>query len=361
MSNAILFIPDISGYTQFITRTEINHQQHIITELLELLIDANDIGLELAEVEGDALFMYKVDPVPSPEELLNMVKTMFVKFHTHLRYYDKYRVCHCGACEGATGLNLKFVIHQGEVGFLQIKDLKPKPQGREVILAHRLLKNSVDSKEYLLTTRKVQDISPENMAATLITDQVSEGKEDFGLDDVGIVEYNYAELGQLKKLIGDPQVLKHGHTSSKPITVETIIEKPPLEVFEVLINFEHRAKWTKGVDRMEYDPKEINKSGSQHLCVINGQEIVFETIPGPDIPEVWSFGEKSKAPPIGELYVYFLIYPHGDQSLFKIEAHPKPGHLLGRLLLPLVRWKFKSIFNKMIHDVKEYAEGLDEI
>ena len=37
----LLFIPDISGFTQFITSTEISHSHHIITELINLIIDEN--------------------------------------------------------------------------------------------------------------------------------------------------------------------------------------------------------------------------------------------------------------------------------------------------------------------------------
>ena len=58
MSKSLLFIPDISGYTNFIQTTEVEHSQHVIAELLEILIDANDSGFELAEIEGDALFFY---------------------------------------------------------------------------------------------------------------------------------------------------------------------------------------------------------------------------------------------------------------------------------------------------------------
>ena len=58
---AILFIPDISGFTEFVHHTDINHSRHIISELLELLIDSNNMGLELAEIEGDALFLYKIE------------------------------------------------------------------------------------------------------------------------------------------------------------------------------------------------------------------------------------------------------------------------------------------------------------
>lgn len=60
MSNrGLLFIPDISGFTRFVTETEIGHSRIIIQELLEILINANGIGLEISEIEGDAILFYK--------------------------------------------------------------------------------------------------------------------------------------------------------------------------------------------------------------------------------------------------------------------------------------------------------------
>jgi len=39
--NALLFIPDISGFTQFISDRHIQHSDRIVAELLEILIESN--------------------------------------------------------------------------------------------------------------------------------------------------------------------------------------------------------------------------------------------------------------------------------------------------------------------------------
>ncbi len=59
VQGTLLFIPDISGFTQFVNETEIQDSQHIIEELLEAIIDANEIGLEISEIEGDAILFYR--------------------------------------------------------------------------------------------------------------------------------------------------------------------------------------------------------------------------------------------------------------------------------------------------------------
>ena len=84
MKNSLLFIPDISGFTKFVQSTEKEHSLHVISELFDILIDANTLKLELAEVEGDALFFYKNEDVPSREKLLSQIESMLTAFHSHL-------------------------------------------------------------------------------------------------------------------------------------------------------------------------------------------------------------------------------------------------------------------------------------
>ena len=61
---ALLFMPDISGFTQFVSETEVLHSQHIVQELLEIIIDSNHLNLQVSEIEGDAIFFYR--PVINP-------------------------------------------------------------------------------------------------------------------------------------------------------------------------------------------------------------------------------------------------------------------------------------------------------
>ena len=39
--SGLLFIPDISGFTDFVNETEVDHSRYIIQELLDTLINAN--------------------------------------------------------------------------------------------------------------------------------------------------------------------------------------------------------------------------------------------------------------------------------------------------------------------------------
>src|SRR5438034_2697872 len=154
--STLLFMPDISRFTKFVNETEISHSQHIVQELLEILIDSNHLNLEISEVEGDAIFFYKLGSKPGLQSLLQQVEEMFTRFHSHLKLYEHQRVCPCGACKNAADLSLKIIAHFGEVTGISVKD-HDKLFGKDVILIHRLLKNNLDKKEYVLFTDRLVD------------------------------------------------------------------------------------------------------------------------------------------------------------------------------------------------------------
>ena len=45
---ALLYIPDISGFTKFVTQTEIEHGSEIIAELIGVIIKSNISGFRVS-------------------------------------------------------------------------------------------------------------------------------------------------------------------------------------------------------------------------------------------------------------------------------------------------------------------------
>ncbi|MFO7446435.1 MAG: DUF2652 domain-containing protein [Ignavibacteriaceae bacterium] len=123
-NKGLLFIPDISGFTRFVNETEIGHSRLIIQELLEILINANNMGLEISEIEGDAILFYKYGDYPDMEELYKQVEKMFCEFNRHLLAYEHRRYCWCKACVSAINLRLKIITHYGEFTSYNVKNFK---------------------------------------------------------------------------------------------------------------------------------------------------------------------------------------------------------------------------------------------
>src|SRR5688572_11098099 len=113
-NKGLIFIPDISGFTRFVNEVEIEHSRLIIQELLEILVDANETGLEVSEIEGDAILFYKFGDPPPLETIYKQVEKMFCAFHQSLFAYEHNRYCHCRSCTAAINLTLKVITHYGE-------------------------------------------------------------------------------------------------------------------------------------------------------------------------------------------------------------------------------------------------------
>lgn len=267
----LLFIPDISGFTEFVNQTELTHSQHIIEELLEILIDANEIGLEVSEIEGDAILFYRKGAPPTAAELLAQVQRMFVRFHAYLKLYETHRICQCGACCTATNLSLKFIVHFGETGTNQIKK-HVKLFGKEVIVAHRLLKNTVPHNEYVLFTNQLVNSCSNwvdvKQAAWAEPEHSSEAY------DLGTVEFCYVTLKPLEAHVPEPKIEDYSlkGATKKLMGHECILEAPIDLAFDVISDLSIRHDWMPGLQDSDMLNSKITRNGSSHRCVIKRDE-----------------------------------------------------------------------------------------
>ena len=149
-----LVIADISGYTSFLARTELEHAHGIVAELTELVIARLGDPLRFVELEGDAVFAYApAAAFADAERLLDMIEGCYVAFQLRLEEMRRATTCTCSACALMGALDLKFVAHLGSF-ILQQTPNGLKPLGPDVILVHRLLKNGVGT---AFGTRRARD------------------------------------------------------------------------------------------------------------------------------------------------------------------------------------------------------------
>jgi len=159
IQRALLLIADIGGYTRFMSvhRVSLAHAQDVVGQLLESVIDAAVPAFKVAKLEGDAVFLYAELPAHSSEklrELADRVRHMRAAFALRRLHLGREQLCNCDACVKVDDLNLKFVSHVGEVATQRVKKFN-ELAGMDVIIVHRLLKNSVPVKEYVLMTDPV--------------------------------------------------------------------------------------------------------------------------------------------------------------------------------------------------------------
>jgi len=194
MASAVLLIADIGGYTKFMSVHRINlaHAQDVVAQLLEAVIDGAGRAFTLAKLEGDAAFFYLTlsgDPAKDERRLaetaraIGEVRRAFLRRRAQL---DVNRLCSCEGCVQVADLKLKFVAHLGEIAFQKVKRLT-ELAGVDVILVHRLLKNTVPIPEYLLAS----DALHQRLPADFKTGSVALEQE---LEGLGATTTHFTDL-----------------------------------------------------------------------------------------------------------------------------------------------------------------------
>lgn len=193
-------IPDLTGFTKFITSTEHEFANKVITNILNKVVSVNILEMQIAEIEGDAIFFYRSGRLPAINKVAKQCKLIFDTFnHTIASYketdsenFDKYLA--------DNQLGIKIIIHFGNISLAKIKG-RTKLMGEDVILAHKLLKNSIDIPCYILLTDKyIEKLKDKKVVRNWFNwESLKRGKEEY--EHFGKIEYSYISLIDCKNFI----------------------------------------------------------------------------------------------------------------------------------------------------------------
>ena len=270
MDNAgLIFIPDISGFTRFVNETEIEHSRHIIEELLETIINSNQLDLSVSEIEGDAILFYKFGNPPKVQDLVQQVEKMFTEFHRQIRNYEYRRLCQCSACIHAADLSLKVIIHYGEFSLYRVREFS-KLLGKDIIVAHQLLKNDIDTHEYMLLTDRIPAENELSQLPSWV--RWSSGKK---VTEAGEVPFNYSMLTPLKESIApDPIPELESANKVKVASASHEYNVDCITLLSVIGRYDERAAWQHGVIRAEQITDKIPKLGTRHECTLEKGSVI---------------------------------------------------------------------------------------
>jgi hypothetical protein len=306
---AIILIPDISGFTGFTGATEIDHAAHIITELLELIVASNETDFTLAEIEGDAVLFYrKGTPLPR-EQLVDQCLQMFSNFHQRLSVIERDTVCQCGACQTASNLTLKFIAHFGYIKEIKVAQFV-KATGIDMIVAHRLLKNDVTSDEYILITGSCcEAVGQGGENAKLRWEKSRQAYE-----TIGSVEYEFATLTDYKASIPQPPPASRFVVEKGDDSLELLIDAPVRAVYQTLINVDKRPDWLDGVDTIDREMTS-ERISMRHNCVFHGLKLVNTAVFHDFSDNRARYSEKVEIPTIGvTLVAHYEMEALGEAS-----------------------------------------------
>jgi uncharacterized protein YndB with AHSA1/START domain len=225
-------IADISGYTSFLSETELEHAQEIIEEITRLLLDHIQPPFKLVKLEGDAVFYYvPQEMLPEPERLLEHIEACYCDFASHMQYAKRLTHCRCRACASMHTLDLKFFAHYGEYMIQKVPGTSEDIAGRDVILLHRLLKNSVTERMglrgyALLTNACLEKIGKSSFITPHTESYEHIGEVECGVYDLHAYEYRMRDTKRVYLESKDADYIYERILSASPELLWSFIIDP---------------------------------------------------------------------------------------------------------------------------------------
>jgi hypothetical protein len=333
---ACLLIADISGYTGYLAGVELDHAQDILADLMGTIVSALRPGFQLAKLEGDAAFMYVVTEKIDGSLLLDTIERCYFGFRRRRRDVRQATSCKCNACVHIPDLNLKFVVHHGEILRQQVAD-SPELLGSDVILVHRLLKNDVVAstgiEAYSLFSQPCVDAMDVEVAELgMVTS--SETYEHIGTVRVWIHDLGrrwQEEEARTRVIVDEDQAVFRWDIPTSA---------PPQIAWEFITTPGRRLTWTPGMTRVEcVAPGNRRGVGAVNHCMHGKNASVEELL---DWRPYDYFTIRNTIPtPIGP--VGFLqtteFEPTPDGTIVRMRAAPPPT-LRERIVLKLTMRMF---------------------
>jgi len=254
-----LIIADISGYTSYVAKTEIQNAQALLAELLTRIVEQFKPVVEVSRLEGDAVFAYSSASLPlGGETLMELIESTYIAFREGQELYRR-TLCDCEACQSLPMLELKFIIHYGEYAVQKVGDYR-ELIGSDVNLAHRLLKNHVTEATGLQAYALITESALKQMSLRLgVALQQTETYDHLGEINTHMVDLTprYQAWVESRRVIVTSQ--------EADLTMNAITDLPPYEVWNLLNDPSHRIKWETSQGIQESDGRPA--IGRQSLCV----------------------------------------------------------------------------------------------
>lgn len=283
-----LVLGDISGYSAFLQGVELEHSHDILADLLGIVSGGLCPPLRLAKLEGDAAFC--IAPAGATLDggtLLAALESTYLDFARRRRTVALSSSCTCEACRRTPELDLKFCVHHGSFIEHEVAGSQ-ELVGPDVILVHRMLKNTVADTRGL---RGYALLSSAGMTALGVSGLEPHLER---LDDVGEVSCGLIDLEARWRQ--EAQGARNFVSRERAdLLFEADVAAPVGEVWEAMTDPARGMRWRVGVtDIREQNPAGGRGVGTVTHCV-HGRSTIEQEIVDWFPPHHYTYRERNPA------------------------------------------------------------------
>ena len=273
-NSGFLVVADITGYTAYLSHSELEHAQDILKKLLNLLIDNARPPLVLSGLEGDAVLSYTIDSERfEGQAFVEMIEQTYVAFKRAIDLMVMNTSCECNACANINALDLKFFVHHGE---FVLQDLRGREElvGSDVNLIHRVMKNQIPQVTGFRAYTFFTDAAIENLGLEEFADGFASYSDD--LDDIGVVGGRVMDMSPIwDKRKSEPGI----SIADSALRLTEDYPLPPEVVWGYLTNPEYRAIFSGARKQVTRQRKNGRVgAGTVYECFHGGNSITRHTV-----------------------------------------------------------------------------------
>ncbi|MCA9540241.1 MAG: DUF2652 domain-containing protein, partial [Myxococcales bacterium] len=260
--NGYMLIADISGYTAYLTTTELEHANPIILSLLKVLVEHMGEPLELWRLEGDAVMAYSTDEAfPSGETFLTICETLYNAFSALRLDIQANTDCPCRACAQVPDLDLKILVHHGPYEVVQIGPLRDI-SGKDVILVHRMTKTNVREVTGVRSYALISDAAFKAMGSPKGMTPYVEPIKHFG--DVQMQVYDLAAAWARHRAARQRVYVPEAESQ---LTLRARIPVPPASLWQILVSANSKRQWVGLISVTVVSDDGRPGPGAEYHCV----------------------------------------------------------------------------------------------
>jgi Protein of unknown function (DUF2652) len=350
--NATILIPDISGFTAYMTTTELSHSSYAIHKLINAIVNNVEAAYEVSEIEGDAVLMIRKGPAPSQKEILDTCLRIFNAFHFQRNWMQHRTVCPCAACVAISNLTLKFVVHYGPLAEMKVGSFV-KHSGTEMIVAHRLMKNSINNDEYVLITEKFLQQVPDSYEATEM--EWVNATEEYA--SIGKIDYRFMLLNEARKKVPEPHAPQNHYIPDDTPFLQLPIAVNYKDVYRRIAKIPSRAKWMPGLQKVEQDAPEVYV-GSIHHCTFDDYHAILSPLRMTLAPKEIFYAESCLIEEMNLQLVYEFVFTQTEEEACSLAARFING---GNSPIPQSLYaSFYERLKQMVESLKAYCENMKQ-
>lgn len=231
-------ITDISGYTEYLTGSELDHANEILQSLFDAQLQAVKHPFLISGFRGDAIFMYVPETnFIQSQSFLEALENFYIVFADTLQQMQYNTTCTCRACKNMSMLDLKMCTHYGEYLVQKLGD-REELLGADVIVPHRMLKNHVIEKTGIKSYSLFSDIAAQKLNLAEYCEELVPHSE------------TYEHLGEVQMRVQDLQRVWEREQAKRRTFVtldqawvkrEEVLPFPPALIWEFLTKPELEA------------------------------------------------------------------------------------------------------------------------